>query len=92
MPWEDKLDLLGGPARADRQRTAVRGVRAHYGDLAELGIAKGRPFEPDERMRGILTRAAVIGHAQLRVQSFADRRPDRVVWPGTPVGVGGAAP
>ena len=24
-----------------------------------------------------------MGHAQLCVQSFADRRPDRVVWPGT---------
>ena len=34
-------------------------------------------------MRDILTRAAVMGHAQLAVQSFADRRPERVVWPGT---------
>ena len=34
-------------------------------------------------MRDILTRAAVMGHAQLAAQSFADRRPDRVVWPGT---------
>jgi Transposase, Mutator family len=25
---------------------------------------------------------SVMGHAQLCVQSFADRRPDRVVWPG----------
>jgi hypothetical protein len=34
-------------------------------------------------MRDILTRAAQLGNAQLRVQSFADRRPDREVWPGT---------
>ena len=33
-------------------------------------------------MRGILERAAVIGNAQLRVEAFADRRPDRIVWPG----------
>src|SRR5262249_23273077 len=54
--------------------------RAHYGELAALGIAKGQPFEPDARMKGILERAAKLGCAQMRVESFADRRPDRVVW------------
>jgi hypothetical protein len=53
-----------------------------YGELAALGIAQGQPFEPDERMTAILENAARIGNAQLRVQSFADRRPDRVAWPG----------
>jgi hypothetical protein len=52
-----------------------------YGELAALGIAKDRPFAPDERMTGILEQAARLGNGQLRVQSFADRRPDRVVWP-----------
>ncbi|MFE4950593.1 DUF1254 domain-containing protein [Leifsonia sp. NPDC056665] len=56
--------------------------RVGYGELAALGIEKGRPFAPDERMAGILTRAAAIGDQQLRVESFADRRPDRIVWPG----------
>lgn len=55
--------------------------RILYGELAALGIERGRPFDPDERMTGILEEAARIGNAQLRVQSFADRRPDRVVWP-----------
>ncbi len=54
-----------------------------YGELAALGIAKGVPFAPDERMTRILEQAAEIGNAQMRVQSFADRRPDRVVWPAT---------
>jgi len=44
---------------------------------------KGAPFAPDERMTWILEEAARIGNGQLRVQSFADRCPDRVVWPGT---------
>ena len=57
--------------------------RSAYGDLAELGIVKGRPFEPDDRMIDILARAAQIGHAQLCVESFADRREERIVWPGT---------
>lgn len=60
---------------------AFEGYREHYGELASLGIAKGRPFAPDARMSGILTAAAQLGCDQMRVQSFADRRPDRVVWP-----------
>ena len=55
--------------------------RVYYGELAALGIVKGKPFAPDARMKRILKEAARIGNAQMRVQSFADRRPDRVVWP-----------
>jgi hypothetical protein len=32
-------------------------------------------------MQGILVKAAQIANDQMRVQSFADRRPDRVAWP-----------
>ncbi|NIG56657.1 DUF1254 domain-containing protein [Chitinophaga sp. Cy-1792] len=56
------------------------GYRNNYGDLAVLGIIKGQSFNPDARMKGILEKAAKIGNAQMRVQSFADRRPDKVVW------------
>lgn len=54
-----------------------------YGELAELGIRKGTAFDPDARMTGILEQASLMGHAQLAVESFADRRPERTVWPGT---------
>jgi hypothetical protein len=59
---------------------AFEDYREHYGDLAALGIAKGRPFAPDARMKRILEQAARSACAQMRVESFADRRPDRVVW------------
>ena len=52
-----------------------------YGELAALGIEKGKPFSPDGRMKAILENAAKIGNAQMRVTSFGDRRDDRVVWP-----------
>ncbi len=81
--WEDNLtywevlhDLI------DAELPFVE-YRNFYGELASLGIEKGKPFEPDDRMRDILTRASQLGNAQLRVQPFADRRPDREVWPGT---------
>ncbi|MZF85265.1 DUF1254 domain-containing protein [Streptomyces sp. SID5643] len=36
------------------------------GALAAVGIVKGHPFEPDARMRGILTEAAAVGNATAR--------------------------
>jgi hypothetical protein len=51
-----------------------------YGELAALGIEKGKPFNPDARITGILEQAARIGNAQMRVEAFGDRRPDRIVW------------
>ena len=73
--WETLDELIQNEPANPAYATA-------YGDLAELGIVSGKPFEPDERMTGILERAAIMGHAQLCVQSFADRRDERVVWPG----------
>jgi hypothetical protein len=55
--------------------------RNYYGDLAALGIVKGKPFTPDDRMKRILGQAAVMANNQMRVASLADRRPDRIVWP-----------
>lgn len=80
--WEDNLafwEVLHELLDAEPPHDAYR---HHYGDLAALGLAKGAPFAPDDRMRDILVRAAQAGHAQLCVQSFADRRPERIVWPG----------
>ena len=47
--------------------------RETRGRLAQLGIIKGRPFEPDERMRNILNEAALIGAAAARSMSFRSR-------------------
>ena len=66
------------------------GYRDYYGELAALGIEKGKPFTPDDRMKAILEQAARNGIAEMRVQSFADRRPDRLVWTGSANGNGRA--
>ena len=55
--------------------------RTQYGELAVLGIVRGKPFAPDGRMRRILQQGAEIANAQMRVEAFADRRPERIVWP-----------
>lgn len=71
--WEELQKFI------DRE-PAYEAYRMSYGDLAALGIAKGQKFQPDARMKAILEKAAVIANGQMRVQSFADRRPDRIVW------------
>ena len=40
------------------------------GQLAAIGIVKDQPFEPDERMRGILQDAAAVGNATSRALFF----------------------
>ncbi len=78
---EDKLEYWQMLHEIVNAEPPLQDERTHYGDLAALGIVKGQPFNPDERMKGILERAAKEGSAQMRVESFADQRPDRMVWP-----------
>jgi hypothetical protein len=51
------------------------------GLLASLGIQKGRPFQPDDRMREILLDAAAVGNATARAIFFHHREPDAYVYP-----------
>jgi len=43
------------------------------GQLASIGIVKGKPFAPDERMRRILEEAAAVGSATSRALVFDPR-------------------
>lgn len=51
------------------------------GRLASLGIEKGKPFNPDERMQGILNQAALQGVAMSRAIVYASRDPEINYWP-----------
>ncbi|MEN0007136.1 DUF1254 domain-containing protein, partial [Flavobacterium nitrogenifigens] len=44
------------------------------GQFAAIGIVKGKPFQPDARMKKILTQAAEVGNALSRTISFAPRQ------------------
>ena len=80
--WEDNIQFWSVLHGTIDSEPAFDGYHNEYGELAALGIEKGQPFEPDSRMKRILEQAARTGNAELRVRSFADRRADRVVWPG----------
>jgi hypothetical protein len=54
------------------------------GQLAAIGIVKGKPFSPDARMRKILTDAAAVGNAAGRALNWrADAYPGWAIYPGS---------
>ena len=51
------------------------------GLLASIGIEKGKPFAPDERMKQILTEAVAVGNATARSITFKTRLKDAYYYP-----------
>ncbi|PVB59846.1 DUF1254 domain-containing protein [Labrenzia sp. 011] len=50
------------------------------GMMAAIGIVKGQPFAPDERMKKILTDAAAIGNTAVRAISYFPRDPGNQIY------------
>lgn len=77
---EEPVDALGDVER--------------MGQLASIGIVKGKPFQPDARMRRVLTEAAAIGQATSRAIVYRPRESEGfALYPGSmwlnPLWVGG---
>ncbi|MDI7865000.1 DUF1254 domain-containing protein [Rhizobiaceae bacterium n13] len=51
------------------------------GPIAALGIVKGKPFAPDERMKGIMTDAVAVANAASRNLLMNPRDPDWFYYP-----------
>lgn len=51
------------------------------GQWAAIGIKKGQPFEPNARMKKILTEAVAIGNATARALSFRPRKKSVYYYP-----------
>jgi hypothetical protein len=80
LRWETNLEFWRRLHAVIDDEPAILELRPMFGVLAALGIEKGRPFAPDARMRGILEAGAQRALDQMRVEGFASRRPDRLVW------------
>jgi len=50
------------------------------GLFASIGIAKGKPFEPDERMKNILTKSAQVANATARAMLWYERNPEEFLY------------
>ncbi len=51
------------------------------GMFAAIGIQRGRPFDPDQRMRAILTEAAAVGDATARALTYRMRQREAYFYP-----------
>jgi hypothetical protein len=51
------------------------------GQFASIGIKKGQPFNPDARMKKILTEAVAIGNTTARALTFAPRKKSVFFYP-----------
>jgi hypothetical protein len=51
------------------------------GLFASIGIVKGQPFAPDDRMKAILTEAVAVGNATARTLLFEPRNPEVYFYP-----------
>jgi hypothetical protein len=80
LQWEDKLDYWKQLKAILDAETAPQEFRPLLGMLQSLGIEKGIPFNPDARMTSILKDAANKANAEMRVNSYANREPKRIVW------------
>lgn len=80
VDWEDNIKFWRVLHETIEAEPAFEGYHNEYGELAALGIEKGKPFRPAARMKAILEEAARAANAQMRVQSFGDRRSDRAPW------------
>ncbi len=81
LRWEDNLQFWEVLHKILNEEKLVPQFLPMYGLLAELGIEKGKQFNPDARMKDILERAAKAGRDQMLVSAFDSSRPDRVNWP-----------
>jgi hypothetical protein len=80
LRWEDNLTYWEKLHEIIDAEPLVDKFLPMYGQLAALGIEKGKPFAPDARMKGILEKAAKAGRDQMLVSAFASGRPDRFAW------------
>lgn len=65
--WERLNEVVQG-----EPSTSLDPIRLGY--YASIGIQKGKPFAPDERMKKILTEAAAVGDATARTLLFHNRQ------------------
>jgi len=80
LKWEDNIQFWQRLKAIIDAEPTIDAFRPMYGLLSAIGIEKGKSFEPDDRMKGILDRAAKVGRQQMLVTGFASTRPDRVAW------------
>jgi hypothetical protein len=74
--WQRLADIINSEPVQERDRFFMA-------MLKPLGIEKGKPFNPDERQKRILTQAADVGFRMAQTISMAPRTAGVTAYPGT---------
>jgi len=82
LSWENNIEYWRQLHAVIQIETAPPEFRPMLGMLWQLGIEKGKPFNPDARMQRILEEAALTANAEMRVSTYAKRRPEYIAWEG----------
>ena len=77
--WQDSIQYWETLHAIINRETPTERLQPMYRLLRMIGIEKGRPFSPDERMLGILEKAEQNGRYLIRDCAKGDR-PDRFPW------------
>ena len=80
LAWEGTLEYWRQLHAVIEAESAPDEFRPMLGMLASLGIAKDKPFNPDARMQRILEEAAHTALGEMRVNAYANRRPEHLTW------------
>ena len=80
LTWENNLEYWRQLHAVIQIETAPAEFRPMLGMLAQLGIKKGEPFNPDARMQRILKEAAQTANAEMRVSTYAKRKSEYIAW------------
>ena len=82
LKWQKNMEYWRMLHKAISDEPSQERFRAMNGMLAQLGIETGKPFAPDKRMQGILSKAAETGYDELTVTFFDHPRDEKIVWKG----------
>ena len=82
LKWEKNMEYWRMLHKVISEEPAQEKYRVMNGMLAQLGIEEGRPFVPDKRMQGILSKAAEIGFSEMSVSFYEHPRDEKIVWKG----------
>jgi len=80
VKWEDQFQYWIELKKIVDSQPVVNEMKPMYGFLTRIGIEKGKPFTPDERMKKILMDAVKEGKKQMLVSAFANPRKEKMVW------------
>jgi hypothetical protein len=82
LQWENNLGYWHELHKVVSRETTPAEYRPFLGMLWQVGVRKDQPFNPGRSTRTLLLKAAQTSLAEMRINAYDNRRPDRAVWHG----------